>query len=534
MTAQPLSSNSSPPPLQFTDSASCKRWIGQLPLTNVQHAQKALAAQLQALADMPIPAHERLKILELLKQPITFIQAESAKRYASKPVPLAPAETLAWNHVMALWQQLSRNYEQCLRAYRDGDLAIAPHAALVTMRCLRLIAYMMFDYYRTYTQTPGTLWRELHELYSFAEQHGFARIRIQDSFSRRDPDSSCAEVYILALLAHVANPYSLSARQLSFVERWLEKWSSLVGLSSQAPLPGPISLLAVDLAQPEAVVLAQEVEPQPSVRYLDLEQLSKTLRQTINLLKQGQLPIHLGLGEDARQPGCENLLMLLYVHWCRAGASRSEERQIAEEPVEACFGIAAAHRHIGGREFRQPGQLSSREKQDMDTYGFVVRTNHGQPGGLEGALESWQILNHSASGYMCILRQPDAAGRIEHNQLIAVRRSGSRNFHIGIIQWLRMDDRKDLRCGIRLFPGIPRAIAVRPSNPSPAAPNTYECALLLPEIPVPATPATLILPPSWFQNGRFIEMHSDRKQIAKLLNLLEKGSDFDRGSVAVI
>jgi len=536
MMLQSLKSNASPPPppLHVTDSNACKRWIGQLPLTNVQQAQQAMTAQLQALANTPLPAHDRLKILELLKQPIVFIQSESAKRYAGKAVPLAPQETATWNHTMALWQKLSGNYEQCLKAYREGDLAIAPHAALVTMRCLRLIGQMMFDYYRTYSRMPGTLWRELHELYAFAEQHGFARIRIQDSFSRHDPDSSCAEAYVLALLAHLANPYSLSARQLGFAERWLEKWSSLVGLSPQPPLPGPIPLLAVDLARPEGILLAQEMAAQASMRYLDLEPLSKTLRQTINCLKQGQLPAEQGLGEDAKQPGCENLLMLLYVHWCRAGASRTEGRELAEEPVEVCFGITAAHRQIGGREFRQPGELSSREKQDMDTFGFIVRPDHGQTTHAEPGIESWQLINHSASGFMCILRQPDAKGRIGHNQLIAVRRRGSKHFRVGMIQWLRMDDGTDLRCGIRLFPGVPRAIAVRHSNPSPTGPNRYECALLLPEIPAPATPATLILPPGWFQNGRFIEMHTDRKQIAKLLNLIEKGSDFDRGSVAVI
>lgn len=534
MTAQPLTSISTAPLLEFTDSGTCKRWVGQLPLSNVQHVQHAITGQLEALATLPIPAHERLKILEVLKQPVAFVQAEAAKRYAEKPVPLAAQETTAWRNTIALWQQVSRNYEQCLKAYREGDLAIAPHAALVTLRCLRLVNQVMFDYYRTYATTPGTLWRELHELYSFAEQHGFARIRIQDSFSRHDPDSSCAEAYVLALLAHLANPYSLSARQLGFIERWLEKWSSLVGLSSQPPLPGPIPMLAVDLSRPEGVTLAQETEPHPSMRYLDLEQLSKTLRQTINLLKQGQLPAHLGLGDDARQPGCENLLMLLYVHWCRAGVSRGEERELANEPVEVCFGITAAHRHIGGRHFRQPGELSSREKQDIDTFGFILRPEHGKTAGAEASLETWQILNHSASGFMCILRQPDASGRIAHNQLIAVRRHGNRHFHIGMIQWLRIDNGTDLRCGIRLFPGTPRAIAVRPSNPSSTGFNSYEPALLLPEVAAPATPATLILPPGWFQNGRFIEMHSDRKQVAKLLNLLEKGSDFDRGSVTVI
>jgi len=56
----------------------------------------------------------------------------------------------------------------------------------------------------------------------------------------------------------------------------------------------------------------------------------------------------------------------------------------------------------------------------------------------------------------------------------------------------------------------------------------------LPEVPAPATPATLILPAGWFQSGRFVEIFSDRKQVAKLLNLLEKGNDFDRGTIIVV
>jgi hypothetical protein len=103
-----------------------------------------------------------------------------------------------------------------------------------------------------------------------------------------------------------------------------------------------------------------------------------------------------------------------------------------------------------------------------------------------------------------------------------------------VIQWLRVAENSELRCGIRLFAGAPQAIAVRAANPSPVYTNRYECALLLPEVVAPATPTTLILPSGWFQNGRFIEMQTDRKQTVKLLNLLEKGSDFDRGSVAII
>jgi len=531
MTSQPLASSSAPLPLQFTDSASCKRWIEQLTLTNVQLTQQVLTGQLASLAATQLPPLERLKILETMREPVQFVQGESSKRYAGKPLPLDPGEAAVWNNVIALWQEMNRNYQQCLRAYREGDIAIAPHAALITLRCLRLVGSTLLDHYRIYRQPAGTLWRALHELYAFGESHGFARIRVQDTFAKRDPDSSCAESYAQVLLAHLANPFALSARQMAFVARWLERWATLVGLAAQ-PLPtGPIPSLAVDLTGSGGALFGSGLEQQPHLRYLDLEQLSKTLRQTINLLKQGQTPGQLGLGEDARQPGCENLLMLLYVQWCRAGTARAEERSKRDEPANVCFGLTAAHLHVGGgRGFRQPGELTSREKQDMDTYGYITRTDQEK----NEALELWQILNQSASGFMCILREPEGKGRVSHNQLLAVRRAGGRSFHLGMVQWLRMEENGEIFCGVRLFPGTPQAISVRPSNFTPSSSGRYERALLLPEVPAPATPATLILPAGWFQSSRFVEVFSDRKQVAKLLNLLEKGSDFDRGTIVVV
>ena len=76
------------PALQLTDSASCARWIVALPITNVQHAQQLLAEQIAALTVSQLPTLEQLKILEALRETVLFAQAELAKRYIGKPLPL--------------------------------------------------------------------------------------------------------------------------------------------------------------------------------------------------------------------------------------------------------------------------------------------------------------------------------------------------------------------------------------------------------------------------------------------------------------
>ncbi len=523
--------------LQFTDNASCKRWIESLPLTNAQSAQRSLSEQLALVRHADIAPLELLKALEILREPVDYVQSELARKYTARPLPLDANETALWTRALGLWQELIDAYLACRDAHVQGEPTLRSHGALIVMRCLHYTARAMFEHYRIYSQVPTGLWKNLHRLYVFAEQSGFARTPVADTFRREEAESSCAAAYAQALLAHLANPFALSGRQMEFLARWIDKWSPQVNLSAQPLPPSAIPALSVDLAGSAGPTFAEECEPVTSLRYLDLEHIGRTLRQTITLLKQGQTPLMLGLGEDARQPGCENLLMLLYIQWCRAGTGRGEQRNMIAEKAQVCLGVHAAHYFISGRSFRVPGaHLSWQEEHDMQLFGHISeRTESALASTASSAVESWDLVNQSNSGFMCMLREPDAQLRIGHHQLLAVRRGGSKLFYLGLVQWLRVEENGGLLAGVRLFPGIARAVVARPSNFSaPSGIHGFERALLLPEMAVPATPATLILPTGWYQAGRFVEIFSEQKQVAKLVNVIEKGSDFDRCTVTLV
>ena len=523
--------------LQFTDNAGCKRWIESLPLTNLQAAQHALTEQLGLVRQADIAPGELLSMLETLREPVHYVQTELARKYTAKPLPLDSNETLLWTRALGLWQEFTDAYLACRNAHVQGDAPLRNRGALITMRCLRYTANAMFEHYRIYRQVPAARWKTLHLLYVFAEQSGFAHTVVADTSNLREPDSSCCAAYSQALLAHLANPFALSGRQMHFFAQWLEKWSGLVGLAMQPLPPSAIPALCVDLAGSAGPAFAEGAEPLTSLRYLDLEQVGRTLRQTITLLKQGQTPAMLGLGDDARQPGCENLLMLLYIQWCRAGTGRGEQRNTIEEKAQVCLGVHAAHYFISGRAFRTPGsRLSTQEEHDLQLFGRVSeRTERALVSAQSSAVESWELVNQSNSGFMCMLREHDAQLRIGHNQLVAVRRGTSKLFYLGLVQWMRVEENSELFVGVRLFPGIARPVVARPANfNAPSGINGYERALLLPEMAVPATPATLILPTGWYQAGRFVELFGEQKQVAKLVNIIEKGSDFDRCTVTLV
>ena len=520
---------------QFDDSASCKRWIESLPLTNFQLAQHTLTQQISLARHASLPAIEMLRIMDTLREPVAYVQTEVSRKYSAKPLPLDNAQAALWMGALRLWQEMCDGYLLCRDAYIQGDAKLKHHGALILMHCLRYTAQLIFEHYRVYRQAPAALWKQLYQLYAFAEQHGFAQSKVVDAFSRHEPDSSCAAAFCRALLAQLANPYALSGRQLEFLARWIEKWSEQAAVASHPFPPSTIPAHVIDLATGNGPVFVAGQESAASLRYLDIAPLSRTLRQTITLLKQGQPPAHLGLGEDARQPGCENLLMLLYVQWCRAGTDGGEKFDPTEENAQVGLGMHAAHFCAMGRAFRAPGSnLTGREERDMQMFGRVSeRTERMLASGSGSAIESWRVVQQGSYGFMCMLRETGAQTRISHNQLVAVRRGSSRQIDVGLVQWLRVEESSEMFVGVRLFPGTVRAVAMRPANfHAPSTTRGFEQGLLLPESAATSTTATLIMPGGWYHGGRIVEVQVDNQQrIAKLVNLLEKGSDFERCTV---
>src|SRR3982074_3596059 len=116
----------------FTDSSGCAKWLKSLPLINVGPSHVRLLGQLDELNASTISPAERLKILELLREPVSFVQKEHSKKFSSRPAPLAKPEREILERVDALWDAVSDGYQHCLKALAGGPPAT--NAALVGER----------------------------------------------------------------------------------------------------------------------------------------------------------------------------------------------------------------------------------------------------------------------------------------------------------------------------------------------------------------------------------------------------------------
>ena len=123
------------PPV-FSGTDECRAWLAAVPLTNPVQAQAQLLRQLTLASRYTLTATQRIEINELLREPIAFVQEETAKKFTGKLLPLAPPEQSAFDAHDALWHALLTGYLHCIAACAAGDATALPHAALACQRAL--------------------------------------------------------------------------------------------------------------------------------------------------------------------------------------------------------------------------------------------------------------------------------------------------------------------------------------------------------------------------------------------------------------
>lgn len=524
---------------EFIDAVSCKEWLENLPLANVATSQSELLGQMREFNRFPVRATERFSVLEQIRDAVNFVQIEQARRFTNRAQPLAEGEAEAFAQTVLLWNEMRLGYLRCLDAARSGENGMSPNAATVCQRVLAYAGLSMFHHYRAYREIPGEAWRALHEAYAAAEELGIAEEPVKDYLNRDVSDTSPRIAYVRAAILGLCNPHEISQRQLTFVAFLLERWGDKIDVSATAEDDPEVPPLALDMrgdAGPQRYDAARHA-PGADRRFLDVRRLAKSLRNRIALLRKGESPAKLALGEDCVQPSCEQMLVYLYRHWCQAPAPRAAERRPAKSAVRVTGDIAGIHYQLSGTAFRQPAsndELTAKQREEIATFGRISTRDEDNYAASRGfALEDWHLQDESLQGLKMRRSASTPGKRYVLGQLIAVQPADAKTFMLGQVRWLMTGTEGDLHAALRLMPGLPAAIAVKPTGLN-ASNEKFVPALSLTAVAALNAPPSLILPSGWYKPKRVIEVHIQKTLRAQLTALLERGSDFERVAYQVL
>jgi len=445
---------------------------------------------------------------------------------------MSEPEAAAFTATIALWDEMRAGYERCLEAALNRDAGMRAQAGLICQRLLSYVGLRMFHHYRAYRQVAPGDWQSLHGAYAAAEKLDVAEDAVKDFLNRDVQDTSPRMAYARAVLMGMCSPNELAQRQLTFVAFLLERWGSKLEVTAQAVDEGEgVPPLVADL-ESDACPQRGAAESARGPRYLDARKLAKSLRNRVALLRKGESPAKLALGEDCVQPSCEQLLVHLYRQWCAAKAPRALERSAGGTAAELCSELPAISHYISGRVFRTPGEqqseLTQKQREEIATFGRVsTRTQEDYSGDHGFFIEQWQIEDQSAQGLRLVRAAAQAGKRLAHGQLVAVRPADGKQFMLGQVRWLMAAENGDLHVGIKLIPGLPTPLAVRPTGLN-AQQENWMPALALSAAPALSSPASLVVASGLYKPKRVIELHGEPSARVRLTEVLERGADFER------
>ncbi|MBE9608972.1 hypothetical protein [Chitinilyticum piscinae] len=517
-------------PAPFADARAAREWLKLLPLINTPLAHSDLRQALEQMNQSSLAALEKLKILEQFRETIHLVQDDWMRALLAKPLPLNPVEHQQWLQLVQLWELTSDGYATCWLAAIEEDAGVLQYRALLAERTLYYGVRILHAHALAYQAQPEHYWQRLFAHYSWARQLGDATERVRDSLCQATSGVSNVEsLFIQALLFSAGNPQQLSQRQQQWLYPVLELLAPRTRLGSDAPGLNQFAPLRIDLDQPAAPQRRPNLPQGAGSLAIDTLALAQTLSKRIKLLRQGEAPAQLGLGNGLSGEACESLLRDLYRHWCEQPAERKLPRKEQQSHLElAGAGLTNQHRWIARGRYapppiKQQTVYGNRDVLDIQMFGQTTRKLVA-PVLAEAEREEWQLVDETALGVR--LQRPLGGQRLQLQQLLTLRLG--EQLLCGSVRWLEICA-DSITIGIRLLPGVPSPAAARTIEAVRLGQEAFTEVLLLPAMAALKEPNSLLQPPGWFRQGRVIELWDGSKlHKLRMQKVIERGCDFER------
>ena len=512
------------PRLAFAESESAAKWAKALLLMPVGPAHNALVGQLQALAGADLPPRERAKIAEVLRAPVSHLHTELARRYAGRPQPEGERETEAIDQAVALWQALWEQYSTCLKPLLEGDPDLQGIKSKILQRGLFVGKQLVLVHGLARRGVPVPIWQELHAYYRLAEMLECAVASVTDDQMPQGVGTSCYSMYSHALLLGLADPCAMTVRQIELTDRWLGQWArKLFPYGRQRETEGPVVLIDLDATGGATLAPVTPKDPVASLRFGYPGKLSTSVRGRLKRLASGANPAELQLGQEVSVEQCAALLSHLEARWCHV--VRMEPGAVDATVDLATGGLPAAFFRVGGRTFvredRMERSFHGAQQHLKSLKAITDYDRHGEEAERDWPWERWQ----GRYGWRdALLDRRDATKyRWALEQLVILR--DEERTRLGFLSRVSWRASEELALAVKLWPGTPRALTLRPVS------TNYSEEQPLPGILLAESPedrATLIMQPRAFTPGRRLRSLDGGERKFHLTRLVQRGADFER------
>lgn len=488
-----------------------KEWLDDLPLTNLTDVCRTLDNEIGALNRQKVAMETRLKLLELYRSVFLKLLPSMEKQYVAARLPQTEKNRQTADQARQILAELANGYKIILLDYQNARITLGKGKVLLTaaQRAMSALSRILMICYQTYAPPPSGIWFEIHQIFRFASEQNIANEAIPDE----NFESSANLVYKQTLLLALSNPYQLNPGEVASIQNYLAMFGGLAQLQAFVQTGKPIGLFLAQTQSdnpPKPLLKSLDEAGNRSDILLNTRELAHALHHHIKGLNSGELPKNMHLPDIAREIGYRDLLSRLLKSWS-AAPKRVFSRTKNISSTQVCIGLASLHHFLGGCE---PGG-----RNDLS---FV------QPAKDRRFISGkWLVTNESAGG-LALSGTFETPPQIRPGDVIGLKGRGANTWHVGAVRWVKSEGSDHLEIGAQLVAPKAEPARIKPSIAGPA--ETFQAALLLPEIPLLRETETLIAPRGTFgpQRELLIELDGNAPQTVRAVRLVEQTAGYER------
>ena len=497
-----------------------KAWLETMPLANIVEAATSVSDALISLNRNPLDAYTRLKLLELFTTAINNLTPELQHKYTLVALPLPEKSRQAANLARRLFMELAYGYKIILleRLEKKGiSFGGRVHLPLLIQRAIAALSKALCAFYKTYSPTPPGIWSEIHQL---------AHLALERNLHNEPVDrgrNSISAIYKQTLLLALANPYKLMHGEVDRVTDYLVEYGNLAKLYPMQATQSSVGVFLVNLdsdASPKS--LDKGHAKGRNYILLGTDALVSTLQDQISKLESGRPPKALNLPDYAKLPSYLNLMRHLLKDWTLV-PKRKFQRMANNNIMEICVGLRAASHFISFHP--------EATEIEMETLDFSGIEQSGSPAigksvQLQFVTSQWAVTNESAGGLglKCI---SGSTQPIRIGEIIALRSRDSQNWNIGVVRRVFSDKPEHLELGVQMLAPAASPITIKPVVAGPK--DTFQAALLLPEIRALQQPATIVAAPATYRSKlEYLLYQNSGISNVRAMRLIEQTASFDQ------
>lgn len=534
-----------------TSRLGIRGWLRAFAESGSRARVEKLLAGLHELHAFALPPRTRLRVIRELVAAARPILDDLARRVSGQSLPLPARTRETLQQYLRLLDHLARELDAVVADEVSSGRPARKRVALAAHTALALRAELLLGCAQVYSVPPKNFWRSTHAVFTTAERAGAAQQLVRPLSGDKKRVSPQGE-YARILLFAVARTEGLPRGEIRPLFLCLGQWSLAARMDgSGGAMESAHGVIHFDPDTPEPPRLraggrdSDEAGP----RTLSVAPVVEGLETLERRSADSDAAI---ADPNSLRPHTVRQLLTTF----RQNAERSDnERRAEDQTVEAEVSLRAIQHRLGftleeepapAQPAKRPSSLTSSASLALQTIdddtpagesGFVTHPGHDRmtsaasawdavsrrrpdqgAATANGATEpatpgAWKLADSSADGFR-LDWACDQPSRATVGELIALRQpasDGSKQWHLGVIRWLRFVDQHRFQLGAERIHGQPRPASVRrePANPNRKrrrGQEHAEPAILIPGQRDTGKAASVLLPAHMFHANEVVEI----------------------------